>query len=463
MGSISRRDFGRLLAGGAVAASGSWLLPGRAGAQAAPRANFIVVLCDDLGYGDLACYGHPALQTPCLDRLAAEGMRLADCYASAPVCSPARAGLLTGRTPFRLGITDWIPNNSPMHLRRGEITVARLLKSVGYATCHVGKWHCNGRFNSPEQPQPGDLGFDHWFSTQNNAAPSHLHPTNFVRNGQAVGPLKGYASALVVDEAIAWLKGLKADQPFCLFVWFHAPHEPIAAAEEFTRLYPGTDTPERAAYYGDVSQMDFEVGRLMKALDDRGLRDDTFVFFTSDNGPETLSRYRGAQRSYGSPGPLRGMKLHLYEGGIRVPGIIRWPGKAKAGQVCREPINNTDLLPTLCAIAGARVPADRAIDGASLLPVLDGKPIERRLPLYWQYDKAIGKPKAALREGAWKLLAHAGLRSFELYNLEDDVKESADLAAKEPDRAKAMAERLTRLHREIQTEAPKWPRSASVP
>jgi len=458
MSDLTRRDFGRLLAGGAAAAlSGSLIMPGRAEAQGARKPNFVVLLCDDLGYGDLQCFGHAAIQTPCLDRLATEGMRLTDFYASAPVCSPSRAGLLTGRTPYRLGIRDWIPANSPMHVRREEATVATLLKSAGYATCHVGKWHCNGRFNSPDQPQPGDHGFDHWFSTQNNAVPSHHNPINFVRNGTPVGPLQGYSSTLIVEEAIAWLKGLKADQPFCLFVWFHAPHEPIATAEEFTRRYPGTDQPERAIYYGNVSQMDFEAGRLLRALDERGLRETTFVLFTSDNGPETLNRYRGASRSYGSPGPLRGMKLHLYEGGIRVPGIIRWPGRTKPGQVCGEPVNNTDLLPTLCALAGARVPADRPIDGASILALFDGKPVERQAPLYWQYDSAIGKPKAAVRQGDWKLLAHAGLQAFELYNLKDDLGERTDLAEKEPDRVNAMAAPLARLHREIQAEGPKWP------
>ena len=153
--------------------------------------NFLVILCDDLGYGDLGCYGHPTIKTPHLDRLAAQGMRLTSCYSSAPVCSPSRVGLLTGRTPSRVGVYDWIPGNHPMHMGRNEITVAQLLKQGGYDTAHTGKWHCNGKFNSPEQPQPGDHGFDHWFSTQNNASPSHENPKNFVRNGEPVGPLEG--------------------------------------------------------------------------------------------------------------------------------------------------------------------------------------------------------------------------------------------------------------------------------
>ena len=147
-----------------------------------PRPNFVVILCDDLGYGDLGCFGNRTIRTPNLDQLAKEGILLRSCYASAPVCSPSRAGMLTGRTPYRSGIYDWIPAGSPMHLPEEEVTVATLLRLNGYSTCHVGKWHCNGKFNSDEQPQPSDHGFDHWFATQNNAAPTHKNPKNFVRN-----------------------------------------------------------------------------------------------------------------------------------------------------------------------------------------------------------------------------------------------------------------------------------------
>ncbi|MBN1341336.1 MAG: sulfatase-like hydrolase/transferase [Phycisphaerae bacterium] len=451
---MNRREFlGCLGAGVSAAAYPASLL----GAPAAKRPNVVVILCDDLGYGDLGCYGHPVIKTPCLDNLASEAMKLTDCYAAAPVCSPARAGMLTGRTPYRSGIYDWIPEGSPMHLQAGEITVAKLLKSVGYATCHSGKWHCNGKFNTPDQPQPGDHGFDHWFSTQNNALPSHKNPRNFVRNGKPVGTLDGYSSTLIVDEAVKWLEGLQPGQPFCLFVWFHSPHEPVATGKRFTDMYPNTDAPERAVYYGNVTQMDHEVHRLLQTLDRRELRDDTFVMFTSDNGPETLDRYRGANHSYGSPGPLRGMKLHMYEGGIRVPGIIRFPGHTKPGQVSHEPVCGTDILPTLCQLGGAKPPTDRPIDGASITPIFTGKPIERKVPLYWQYDRAISKPKTAMRQGDWKLLADADLRTFELYNLRKDLRETTNLIDRHPDRAKAMTDTLKRLHGEIKAEGPTWP------
>jgi arylsulfatase A len=406
-------------------------------------------------------------------------MRLTSCYAAAPVCSPSRAGLLTGRTPSRLGVYDWISEGNPMHLRRGELTIATLLKRTGYATCHVGKWHCNGKFNSPEQPQPGDHGFDHWFSTQNNAAPSHENPTNFVRDGRRVGPLEGYSCQLVADEAIGWLKSAGTrGRPFFLFVCFHEPHEKVAAPPELVAQYPAATKKGEAIYYAAVTNIDRAVGRLLSSLDALGVADDTLVFFTSDNGPETRDRYPEAWRSHGSPGLLRGMKLHLYEGGIRVPGILRWPGHTRPGQVVDEPVSSLDLLPTFCALAGVAAPADRRIDGVSLLPLLEGKPVARRVPLFWHYFRSIGAGKAALREGDWKLVAHwdgpelvpgaglhrgdveilkgAKLTDFELYNLRADPGEARDLAARERPRVEAMAGRLRSLYGEVLAEGPAW-------
>jgi arylsulfatase A len=416
-----------------------------------PRPNIIVLLCDDLGYGDLSCFAHPTIRSPNLDKLAAEGVRLTHCYSSSPVCSPSRAGLMTGRNPNRLGIRDWIPAGSGIHLPSQELTLARLLKQAGYRTCHVGKWHLNSRTDGSE-PTPGDAGFDHWLYTQNNAAPSHLNPTNFIRNGQQAGRLAGPSSHVVVEEAIRWLDR-PGGEPFFLNVWFHESHEPVAAADEFLKLYPNESNLDRRHYYGDVSQMDTAVGKLMKYLDDHGLRDNTLVFFSSDNGPETLKRYAGAQRSHGSPGPLRGMKLHVTEAGYRVPGIVRWPGHVPAGTTSAEPVCHVDLLPTLAAIVGVRPPQDRALDGANLLPLLEGKPVARPHPLYWQYDFAISKPwEVSLRDGPWKLLANRTLDRFELFNLADDVREAHNLADQEPDRVQKMAAEMKRIHAAIEEE-----------
>jgi arylsulfatase A len=421
---------------------------------AAEKPNIVILLCDDLGYADLSCFAHPVIRTPHLDRLANDGIKLTHCYSSAPVCSPSRAGLLTGRVPNRLGIRDWIPPDSGVFLRPAEVTVAQLLQRDGYRTCHAGKWHLNSRTDGSERT-PGEAGFDHWLYTQNNAAPSHLNPTNFVRNGKPAGKLEGPSSHIVVAEAIRFLEEGK-DKPFFLNLWFHEPHEPVAAAEEFLGLYPKEANLDRRHYFGDVSQMDAAVGKLLKYLDDHGLRDNTFIFFTSDNGPETLNRYKGANRSYGSPGPLRGMKLHITEAGYRVPGIVRWPGHAKAGTVCSEPVCNVDVLPTLCAITGIKPPAERPLDGADFTPIFTGNPVKRPHPLYWQFDFAISKPwVVSLRDGPWKLLADAALGRFELYNLEDDIGERKNLADEQPERVRRMAAEMRRLHEEIKAEGAK--------
>ena len=250
------------------------------------RPNIVVLVADDLGYGDLGCYGHPRIKTPALDQLASEGARFTSFYAGAPICSPSRAALFTGRTPYRVGIRDWIKHDSGVFMPRSEVTIATLLKKAGYTTCLSGKWHLNSQFNGVE-PTPGDFGFDHWFATQNNT--SHIDPSNFVRNGKRVGPLKGHASTLVVDEALKFIAGA-GDQPFAVFVMFHAPHEQVATPEEYTSMYSDLDDPTMRDYYGSVSLIDAEVGRLLANLDEHGLRDQTLVLFTSDNGPQKLAR-----------------------------------------------------------------------------------------------------------------------------------------------------------------------------
>jgi arylsulfatase A len=447
--------------------------------RGADRPNFLVILCDDLGYGDLGCYGHPSIKTPHLDQLAGQGIRFTDCYSAAPVCSSSRAGLMTGRTPCRLGVYDWISAGHPMHLRRDEPTIASLLQKAGYATCHVGKWHLNGKFNSPDQPQPGDHGFDHWMSTQNNAAPSHENPTNFVRNGERIGKQEGYSCEVVAREAVRWLsEGRDKSKPFFQFVCFHEPHEPIASPPDLVAQYPQATKEGEALYYANVANMDRAVGRILAALDEQKLADNTLVFFSSDNGPETLKRYPSGWRSHGSPGPLRGMKLHLFEGGIRVAGILRYPPKVKPGQTIHEPVCSLDLLPTFCDLAGAPLPIGRELDGTSLAPLLDGKPIQRSTPLFWHYFRSIGEPKAAMRVGDWMVLGHwdgpqlppgasvhrgdcetikaARLVKFELYNLKDDLAQTTDLAEREPARLRELSAQLVKKYTQVRDEGPVW-------
>ncbi len=459
-------------------------------ASAAERPNFVVILCDDLGYGDLGCFGHPHIKTPNLDRLAKQGVRLTDCYAAAPVCSSSRAGLLCGRTPNRAGIYDWIPAGHPVHLRASEVTVAALLKHGGYDTAHVGKWHCNGKFNSPEQPQPGDHGFAHWFSTQNNAAPRHQNPNNFVRNGEKVGPLNGFSCQLVADEGIRWMTSLRdREKPFFLFVCFHEPHEPVESPAELVEKYLGvSENRDEAQYFANVENIDRAVGRIVQSLDEQKLLDKTLIYFSSDNGPETLMRYPNANRSWGSPGHFRGMKLHIYEGGIRVPGIISWPGTVAAGQESHVPVCGLDILPTFCELAGVTPPTDRALDGTSFAPLLHGDPIERKTPLFWHYYRALTSPKVALREGDWKIVAHwdgpnmiegadsvgrnvnarsvevvktAKLVRFEMYNLRDDPEEANNLAETNDPATRARFEHLkavtVRQYTIVQENSPRWP------
>lgn len=422
-------------------------------AKKTPRPNILFFLCDDLGYGDLGCYGHPVIKTPNVDRLASEGVRLTDYYAPSPVCSPSRAGLMTGRDPNRLGIRDWIPQDSGVYLKTDEITLPKLLKSAGYRTGLMGKWHLISKFNGKE-PTPGDHGFDYWFATQNNAVPTHQNPTNFVRMGKRAGPLMGNSSTILVDEAIRFIRETK-DQPFAAFVTFHAPHEQVAVPEEWSARYPDVDDPNRAIYYGSVSLVDHEVGRALETLDELGLRDNTLVVFTSDNGPETLKRYPAGIHSYGSPGPLRGMKLHVTEGGIRVPAILRWPGHIRPGQVSSEPVTGLDFLPTFCEVAGVTPPHDRPIDGASVTRIFEGKRVRRTRPLYWQYDVAISEPwHVAVRDGRWKLLSTPKLDQFALYDLAQDRGETTDLSTSQPERVRKMAAETRRLYREINGQDP---------
>lgn len=449
------------------------------------RPNFVVILCDDLGRGDLSTYGHPIIKTPHLDSLAKEGIKFTDCYSSAPVCSPSRAGLFTGRNPNRAGIYDWIASG-PVHLRESEITLPSLLKSAGYQTMLSGKWHLNGRFNRPEeQPTPAEHGFDYWFATHNNASPNHKNPRNFVRNGKPVGPTDGYSSSVVVEEALNWLDTTKKGAPFAAFLTFHEPHSPIASPPDLVAEYKKHETiPGQADYWANVAQVDRAVGELLEGLDKRKLSDDTLIFFTSDNGPEPWMRYPGVWNSHGTPGKvdgvsLRGMKLDVFEGGIRVCGILRWPNKVKPGQIIKEPICAIDLLPTFCELAELKIPNGHHLDGTSFTALLnEDVKLPRMTPLFWFYYNARGYAQIALRDGDYMLLARrdqeqyrsgtpysparfpalgkSKTRSHQLYNLRQDPMEVVDLARKEPEQLNKMRSRLDNLFKDMQKTMPSW-------
>ena len=423
-------------------------------ADALEQPNFVIVLADDLGWGDLGCYGHPAIQTPNLDRFAEQGLRLTHCYSACAVCSPSRSAILTGRTPYRNGVWRWIPEGHQVHLRTSEITIAELLQQRGYDTCHVGKWHLNGHFNSPLHPQPNDHGYDHWLATQNNAAPNHINPVNFARNGEVVGEMEGASALLVAQEAVQWLQNRRSsDRPFFITMWTHEPHKPIESAPEFMAHYADIEEPDVRQHHGNVTQLDHAFGILMRALDELGHHDNTFVIFTSDNGPEgdgTKGRTRG------STGGLRGRKRHTHEGGIRVPGIVRWPGHVEPGTESAEPVIGSDIFTTICEIVGIPLPDDRTIDGASMLPVFDDRPIERDQPLYWRNHLAPEQFRVGLRIGDWKIVGSDDLSLFELYNIAEDPHETADLSADHPDRFTKLKQTLIEHDAAVLAEGPDW-------
>ena len=423
--------------------------------------NIVVFLADDLGWGDLGCYGHPAIQTPNLDRFATQGIKFMQAYSASGVCSPSRSAILTGRTPYRNGVFTWIPEGCPIHLRKEEISVATLLKREGYDTCHVGKWHLNGHVDAHEhldQPQPSDHGFDWYLATQNNAFPNHMNPTNFVRNGAGAGRLEGPSAVVMVEEAIRWLKNRRhPSRPFFVNVWTHEPHKPIESDQGFLKRYPGLE-PDLAQHHANVTQLDHAFGLLMKAIEKTGEADNTFVVFTSDNGPEG-SGLRA--RTRGSTGGLRGRKRDVYEGGIRVPAIVRWPGKTKAGSVSQEPVIGTDIFATLCDVSGILVPADRTIDGVSLVPALQGKSIQRPLPLYWRSNLARNGMEIAIRIGDWKLITDYGFLRFKLFNLREDPAEKNDLSQTNPQaKMNEMTRALWNFERKLQAERYTWPEVA---
>ncbi|MFG0290391.1 MAG: sulfatase [Rhodopirellula sp. JB044] len=412
----------------------------------AERPNVVVFVADDMGWGDSGTYGHPLIQTPNMDRLAAEGVKFTQCYSACGVCSPSRSAILTGRTPYRNGVYRHLSGNHEAHLRASEITYPELLKEVGYETCHVGKWHLNSRqqFNTPDYPQPGEHGFDYWMITQNNASPSHKNPDNFVRNGEPVGELIGYSAQLVASEAQRWLSEIRDPaKPFAMSVWVHEPHSPIATDTKFQALYDGH---ENSKYMGNISQLDNALGMVLDALDKHGLSENTFVFFTSDNGP--VARFGG------TTGGLRGGKRSEHEGGIRVPGLARWPGHIEPGTVSDVPVIGTDLFATILDINKIATPTDRTIDGVSMVPAFAGKPLQREIPLFWRTHVSPPNDRVAMRIGRWKIIGNDTLTQFQLYDIEKDPKEQNNLAAAMPEKTEELKAKLLSVWGDIESEGP---------
>jgi arylsulfatase A-like enzyme len=454
---------------------------GHAGNQpgiAGPSPNVVVIYVDDLGYGDLGSYGHHTIQTPHLDKLAGEGMRLTNYYAPAPLCSPSRAALLTGRTPFRSGIRSWIPENTPVQLETREITLATLLKDEGYETFLGGKWHLNGGLGVSSQAQPENHGFDHWLALHAFPIPHNRNPTNFFLNGKPMGEVEGYTAQITIDESIRWLNGRDGSKPLFMYLAMVEPHSTHANPDEYNAMYSqftrGTPEPivnglpqpplmllearGPGEYYAQITYMDAQIGRFLTALDQAGLRDSTIVVFASDNGPVTTEwRNWWEVNVYGSTGGLRGRKGDLYEGGIRVPAFVRWPGHIEPGAVSEALVSGYDLLPTLASMIGFGLPDDREIDGEDVSRALLGSAFQRERPLYWEFDDISGF-HYALRDGDWKLLASEDLEYTRLYDLATDQHELLDRSVDQPQILAAMLSKLGTMASSVHSDPlrPDW-------
>lgn len=427
-------------------------------ATSSPRPNILLMYVDDLGYGDVAAYGHPIIETPNIDRLAAQGLKMTSFYAPSPLCSPSRAALLTGRTPYRTGIKSWIPQDTKAYLSEREVTMATWLKGVGYQTAIVGKWHLNGGLDRTDQAQPGDHGFDHSYVLHAFPLPHQENPTNFYANGKPLGEVEGFTAQIVVDETMRWLETRDMNAPFFLYVPFIEPHGTIHSPEQFLEKYKlytdgepipvvngQTDYPQGVEargpgeYYANVSHLDNQVGRLLDYLDENELADNTLVMFLSDNGPVTTDwRAWWEVNLYGNTGGFRGRKADLYEGGIRVPGIVRYPGLVEAGSVSDEPVSGYDIFPTVTSVLGLDMPHGRAIDGVDVSMIFDGQPVSRDKPLFWAFPAAKGGPHYGVLKDGWKLLADTDAQPMALYNLGQDRYELNDLKTAFPEKTKEL-------------------------
>ena len=441
------------------------LLPARA---AQPRPNVVILLADDLGFKDVGIYGGP-VKTPAIDGLAARGMRFSDFYSGCAVCSPSRATLLTGRNHIRTGVYSWIDDKSQRsHLRTSEVTLAEVLKQAGYATAHLGKWHLGLPTPERKKPTPADHGFDYWFATWNNASPSHRDPDNFLRNGKPVGKIEGYSCQIVVDEAITWLDRHRAkDRPFFLNVWFHEPHAPIAAPDDIVSAY-GPVKDAGAIYSGTIDNTDRAIVRLLAKLKEVAPPEDTLIVYASDNGSYRQDRV----------GNLRGTKGTNWEGGIRVPGIVSWPGVVPAGRVEKTPAGLVDLLPTICGLLRIAPPAGVPLDGSDLSPLLrpeNGRTFTRHQALFWHLQKA--RPIVAMRDGRWSLTADpdfelstenmfreawipaiksGGYRNWQLFDLESDPGQKTNLADMKPEIAERLKKELLKINASIMADGADW-------
>lgn len=426
---MTRRDALRRLGGAALAGA----LGARARrARADERPNMVFILADDLGYGDLGCYGQTRFETPCLDALAAQGMRFTQAYAGSTVCAPSRCALMTGLHTGHARIRG----NALVPMTEEDTCVASLLREAGYATAAIGKW---GLGEPGTTGIPNRQGFDYWFGYLNQVHAHNYYPDRLWRNeeevpvpGNEAGACGTYAHDLLTEEALEFI-GSNRERPFFLYLAYTVPH---ANNELGAKTGDGMEVPDYGPY-GDkpwpspergkaamIWRLDRDIGRIMRLLRRLGIDRRTAVFLSSDNGPHSEG---GVDAAFlGSSGPLRGIKRDLYEGGIRVPFIVRWPEAVRAGSVCDHVTAFWDFLPTAADMAGAATP--QGLDGRSILPALTGRTMRPHGHLYWEFHE--GGFTQAVRMGRWKAVRTKSRQNpIELYDLETDIGETTNVAA----------------------------------
>ncbi len=403
------------------------------------RPNIIFILMDDMGWRELGAYGNRFNETPNLDRLAASGLRFTQAYAAGPVCSPTRAAFMTGQYPARIGITNYLEVNDDHFLSPDYITINERLKSVGYVSALIGKWHLTGDYEK-RRGAPQLHGFDQVIASETKYIGNgdYFHPYFFMPETPAREPGE-YLTDRLNTEAVDFIKRNR-ERPFFLYLAHYAPHTALAAKPDVLRKYsrkPGAGKEQNnPALAAMLESVDEGVGRIMRTLDEFGLSENTLVVFTSDNGGEI---------GVTTNAPLRAGKKTLYEGGLRVPAIMRWPALIKPGTTSATPIMTVDYYPTFLEVADVRRDRRQAVDGVSLVPLFKGNGRLRRDTLYWHYPLA--KPNSlesrscgVIRHGDFKLIEFYDTGKVELYNLRNDVGEQRDLAP-------AMPGKVLKLHR----------------
>lgn len=446
---MNRRDFLKAIGLGAasIAVPSCAASAGRSAAiRGAKKPNILFILIDDMGWSDVGCHGNHFHETPNIDRLARQGMRFTDAYAACPVCSPTRASILAGQYPARIGITDFIPGHwrpyakltvpeNNLQLPLESVTIPEALKKKDYVTCHIGKWHLGGKAYGPQYQ-----GFD--VVTQGIRS----------RNDKQVG---GFT-----DQAVKFIEANK-DKPFFLHLSHHTVHIPLEAPQELIEKYEKKQKPptgvNNPTYAAMVEHLDKSVGRIMAKLEELDIAHRTIVIFFSDNGGlyKAYGGYIGKRQPVTTNAPLRDEKGTLYEGGIREPLIIRWPGVVKPATICSEVVSSVDFYPTFLEIAGARGNPGHVLDGESILPLLKQTGTLERDAIYWHYPHYHhSTPAAAIRQGNWKLLEFFEDGRLELYNLKDDIAESKNLAKKMPQKAAQLQQNLAAWRKRVGAKMP---------